>query len=544
MDDLRILWVLGIGLGLGCALGYLAHRLKLSPILGYLIAGYLIGPNSPGFIADQSLSDQLANIGLTLLMFTVGLNINWSDITSFKSLVLPGAATLSVISIFAGMVLSSSLGEPLSAGFVTGIAICVSSTVVIMRVLSDQHLLQKKQGHLVVGWTIVEDLVSVFGLVLLPALVVSNVALAPGTIAISVATVLGKIALLALLVYFVGARLIEMTLRVVARERSHELFTIAILAFVFLIAVISSYFFSISLALGAFIAGLVIGKTPLSHQAAANALPMRDAFAVLFFLSIGMLFNPKAVEGNLPLFFGLLGIILLLRPFIAFCIAKIGKYPTFMATTLALSICQIGEYSFILAREGSYLKILPENVYDILIACAFITIALSPILFQIFKPLIQERKESGAPLDPVEAISSLLPKALVIGYGTVGRAAAQSLAENHDVLVIDQNIDTVTHAKEKNIKMLFGDATQAHLLERAHLENVRLIAITTPDGATNQSIIKLVQQVNPNVEIIARVRLLNEANQLKDETIPTVCDEEMAAEKMVALIRSSEPPHE
>lgn len=540
MDDLRILWVLGIGLGLGCALGYLAHRLKLSPILGYLIAGYLIGPNSPGFIADQSLSDQLANIGLTLLMFAVGLNLDLKEITAFKSLVIPGAVTLSVISIIAGMLYSSYLGEPLSAGFVTGIAICVSSTVVVMRVLSDQHLLKKKQGHLVVGWTIVEDIVSVLGLVLLPSLAFSNGSMAPQAIAL----VLGKIALLAIIVYFIGARLIEITLRAIARERSHELFTIATLAFVFLIAVTSSYFFSISLALGAFIAGLVIGKTPLSHQAAANAIPMRDAFAVLFFLSIGMLFNPKVVENNLPLFFGLLGIILVLRPLIAFCIAKLGKYPTFMAATLALSICQIGEYSFILAREGSYLKILPENVYDILIACAFITIALSPILFQVFKPFIQEKRVSGAPLDPVDTISSLLPKALVIGYGTVGKAAAQSLAKDHEVLVIDQNIDTVTRAKEKNIKMLFGDATQAHLLERAHLENVRLIAITTPDGATNQSIINLVQQVNPNVEIIARVRLLNEANQIKDETIPTVCDEEMAAEKMVALIRSSEPPHQ
>jgi CPA2 family monovalent cation:H+ antiporter-2 len=550
-EELKIIWILAIGLSFACLAGYVAQRLKLSPILGYLIAGYFIGPNSPGFIADQAISDQLANIGLTLLMFAVGLNFKWTDINAVKKIVLPGAITLSIFSIIASICLSVWLGETVTAGFVIGVAICVSSTVVIVRVLTDQHLLGTKQGYLVIGWTIVEDLVSVFGLILLPSLVYSPSAADSGllqSIIYPVMVVLLKIGLLGFIVYFIGERLIEQILKVVARTRSHELFTLAILACVFLIAVGSSYFFGISLALGAFIAGTVVGKTELSHQAAANSLPMRDAFAVIFFLSIGMLFNPIAVKNNIPLFLGILAILLLFRPLIAFLILRIAKYPAYIGFTVALAISQIGEYSFILAEEGSRLKILPDNAYDIIVACAFISIALNPTLFQLFKPWINPKKQDYRSDEQDLFLSTLyegespptsfLPRAIVVGYGPVGKAAAQFMTEKYQVLVIDQNIDSVTSSKEENIDMLFGDATQLLLLERANVENIDLIVITTADAHINESVIEAVQQINPNAEIIARIRLQSECKKIKFQNIPIVCDEEAAANQMVALIRN------
>jgi len=550
-EELKIIWILAVGLGVACVAGYAAQRLKLSPILGYLIAGYLIGPNSPGFIADQQISNQLSNIGVTLLMFAVGLNFNWNDINAVKKIVLPGGITLSLISIAAGIILALYLGNTLIQGFVIGVAICVSSTVVIVRVLADQNLLHTKQGHIVVGWTIVEDLVSVFGLILLPALIYTptDPSVSPLlAISYSVLIVILKMLALGLIIYYVGESLIEKILKIIARTRSHELFTLAILACVFLIAVGSSYFFGISLALGAFIAGTVVGKTELSHQAAANALPMRDAFAVIFFLSVGMLFNPVAVKNNLPLFIGILGILLILRPCIAFLILKLAKYPAFIGFTVAFAISQIGEYSFILAEEGSRLKILPDNAYDILVACAFISIALNPILFQLFKPLTNSRRKSKLfdssdiqlnALYPAEhSLESFLPKALVVGYGPVGRSVAHFLKKTHQVLVIDQNIDTVSQTKENQIEILFGDAAQLQLLERAKLDNVQLIVVTTPDLRVNYSIIEAAQHINPHAKIIARVHFKSEMDRVKFGDIPIICDEEATSERMIAAIQA------
>lgn len=549
-DELKIISILAIGLSFACFAGYVAQRLKISPILGYLLAGYLIGPNSPGLIVDQAISDQLANIGVTLLMFAVGLNFNWKDIEPFKKIVIPGAITLSIFSIMLGILLGISLGETLTAGFVIGVAICVSSTVVIVRVLTDQHLLHSKQGALVIGWTIIEDLVSVFGLILLPSLVYSSAVDSSPLMSIgySIMIVLVKITLLGLIVYFIGERLIQKILIIIARTRSHELFTLAILACVFLIAVGSSYFFGISLALGAFIAGTVVGKTELSHQAAANALPMRDAFAVIFFLSVGMLFNPIAVKNNLFLLIGILTILLLFRPLIAFFILKIAKYPSYIAFTVALAISQIGEYSFILAEEGSRLKILPDEAYDIIVAAALISIALNPILFQIFRRWTHPKKKEhlietndpslGALFETDGSMESFLPRTMVVGFGPVGKAAADYLSKQYQVLVIDQNIDTVANHKGKNIEMLFGDATQLQLLERAGIENCHMIVITTPDIHITKLVIEAVQNANPNAEIIARVNTKLDGEKLEFEDIPIVCDEEAAAEKMVTVLKN------
>lgn len=387
MEELEIISLLGIGLGLACLLGYTASKIGQSPIIGYLVAGYIIGPNSPGPAVDMYISKQLASIGITLIMFSVGLSFNWKDIIAVKNIVLPGALCVSLLTILFGTLYSAYLGEPYLSGLVIGIAICVSSTVVVIRALTDQGILHSQEGHIIVGWTIVEDLISISGLLLLPALVLSKISNEQQTLNIlqPIFWVLFKTMILGFFIYFFGEKIMAKIFRLIGKEKSHELLTIAILSSVFLIAVGTTYLFGVSLALGAFIAGTVVGKTSMSHLAATRASAMRDTFAVIFFLSVGMLLNPLTILSNYPLFLGVLFAVLLFRPFLAFLYVKIAKYPTHAALTLALANAQIGEYSFILAQEGSFLNILPNNAYDILVATAFISIGFNSLLFKCFK---------------------------------------------------------------------------------------------------------------------------------------------------------------
>lgn len=551
MEELRIIWLLAIGLGLACILGYGAQAARIPPIVGYLLAGYLIGPNSPGFVADISMAEQLANLGVTLLMFAVGLNFNWKDLIAVKSIVLPGALTISGFSIILTALYSFYTGETLISGLVIGLAICVSSTVVIVRVLSDQGLLNTLQGHVVLGWTIVEDLISVFGLILLPALVPkftqTDNQFVLG-IVYSIFWTLIKIGALAVFIHFIGEKLIDRILKIIARTRSHELFTLAILTCVFIIAIFSSYLFGVSLALGAFIAGTIIGKTEVSHQAAANALPMRDAFAVIFFISVGMLFNPIALTNNLKLFFGALFVLIIVRPLLAFLFISLSKYPMPVAFTVALAQAQIGEYSFILAEEGSQLNILPDIAFDVIVACSFITIGLNTLLFQLFQSICKKHVKPVSTL-PLKELSfdflneskskpdAFLPRAIIIGFGPIGQDSAKYLIKKgFRVLIIDQNIDTVTALKRQNVETIFGDATQFHILEKAEIENARLLIITTPDFLTTKSIIQTAKNINSYIQIIARIRFKGDSKNDVFEGIPIVCDEESSSEKFISVI--------
>lgn len=518
-----------------------------------MLAGYLLGPNVPGFTADVYLSEQLATIGITLLMFVVGIHFQWKDLMAVKQIAVPGGILLSLICIVVGTLYSMYLGETQLAGFIIGVAICVSSTVVIVRVLTDQNLLQTKQGHIVVGWTIVEDLISVFGLLLLPSLAGTADATYLN-IFYQISWVIVKIITLGLFVYFFGVKIIEYLLTVVSRTRSHELFTLAILACLFLIAIGSSYLFGVSLALGAFIAGMIVGKTNMSHQAAANALPMHDTFSVIFFLSVGMLFNPSAVTRDLPLFFGILSIILFLRPIVTYIIVRLYKYPTTIAATVALAIAQIGEYSFILVEEGSRLGILPDNAFDILVASAFITIGLNPILFQIFQPYLNKTLPASKKSDLVsknilesfhQAASNPAPyvgRAIVIGFGPIGQIASHELLDNrYRVFVIDQNIDTIASLlpeQDSGFETLFGDAKQPHILEKSGIEEAEILIITTPDFITTELIIKTTKDLNPDIKIIARSRFNADVISTHLPGVTVICDEEASAEKFTSAIQA------
>lgn len=547
-DELKIIWTLAIGLSLACLFGYFTGRLKLSPILGYLLAGYAIGPHFPGFTADPKLAHQLANIGITLLLFAVGLHFSWKDLAQVKKISLPGALLLALISIALGYALSTYLGLSWRSGVIIGAAICVSSTVVIVRVLTDQNLLHTLQGHIVVGWTLVEDIVALFILILLPVISLPIFQdHAPVRILMSFGFLFLKIIALFVIVYFLGEKVIKFILNHIARTRSHELFTLAILSIVFLIAVGSASLFGISLALGAFIAGTVVGKTDLSHQAAANALPMRDAFAVIFFLSVGMLFNPIALKENLPLFFGLLLIILVIKTVLAFSFIRLFKYPLAIAATVALAISQIGEYSYILVEEGSRLNLLPKNAYDIIVACSLVSIAINPLLFNIFKPFTSKHVSKIEPKRMVEDgliemtrfKEPLKPRAIVVGYGQIGKTAAHLLRERgYSVLIIERDVDTVARLKQTPFDAVFGDASQPQLLERADLDNAELIIVTIPEYSVMLKVIQTIYHINPEIKIITRIRLKVDLNRFSYVDIPTVCDEVSASKGIADLIEN------
>lgn len=382
---LKIVIILTIGFTAASLLGYLSQRAKLSPILGYLLAGYVIGPYFPGFVADLELSEQLAEIGVILMMFGVGMHFKWEDLDNVKYIAIPGAIGQTFVATVLGAVLVYYIGWPLEAGIILGAAIGVASTVVLVRVLSDYHLLNTPQGHIAIGWLVVEDILTVFVLILLPALTVSD-SFSIQHVLLSLAGTIIKFILLVAMMFTLGRKFVSFIFSKVIQTHSQELFTLTVLALIFLIATGSALLFGTSIALGAFIAGMLIGQTDVRHQASANALPLKDMFAVIFFLSIGMLFNPEVIWNAFPLFIGILSIVLLIKPLTAFLIGWGFRLPFKTALTIAMALAQIGEFSFILSEEATRLQILPDEGYDIVVACALISIAINPLLFRAIHP--------------------------------------------------------------------------------------------------------------------------------------------------------------
>lgn len=385
--NLKIVLTLTIGFGLAAIFGYLSHRVKLSPILGYLFAGYLIGPFSPGFVADLQLAEQLAEVGVILMMFGVGMHFKWQDLVHTSGISIPGALGQTLVTTLACILLTQYIGWSIEAGIIFGLAIGVASTVVLMRVLADNNLLNTPQGHVAVGWLIVEDIITVAALLLIPAAASSlqGDGFSMQSLIISFGIVLVKFLALAIIMFTVGLRCVSYFFTKVVQTQSHELFTLTVLALTLIIAVGSTLLFQTSIALGAFIAGMVIGQTHVRRQASSNAMPIKDAFVVIFFLSVGMLFNPAAIQENPLLFGAVLSIILLLKPLAAILITLVLRYPFKTALTVAIGLAQIGEFSFILAEQALNLKILPDAAYDLIVAAAIITISVNPLLFKMFK---------------------------------------------------------------------------------------------------------------------------------------------------------------
>lgn len=545
-EDLRILLTLSVSLTAALALGFITQRLKLSPILGYLLAGVAVGPHTPGFVANQGTAALFAEIGVILLMFGVGLHFHLDDLLAVRRVALPGAVGQIAVATALGALAAVATGGTWTAGLVIGVAVSVASTVVLIRVLTDNNVLQSEQGHIAVGWLIVEDLFTVFVLVTLPAMaaVAKGDDYSVGGVLLSVGWAVLKMIVLGVIVLWGGRKLIPWLLEAVARTRTRELFTLAILGVALTVATGSAVVFGVSMALGAFLAGMVVGQSEVSHQAAADALPMRDAFAVLFFVSVGMLFSVSTVQDHPLLFIALVAIVLLVKPLTAILIVWVLGYSPRTAMTVAVGLAQIGEFSFILAAQAEELGLVSKEEQSLLVACSIVSIVLNPLLFRGIAPLetwmrkrrklwaiVAGRSERRARTDltqaaPVEEKGGQT-RAILIGYGPVGRTAAKILEDfGLKTVVIDMNVDTIGMLKSQGKAAVYGDAAQRSVLQVAGIEKAKYLLITIPQIETRTAAMLAARELNPDLKVFVRARYLDERAWLEEMGADGICFEE------------------
>lgn len=564
MHDLSLISTIAAGFTAAWLLGLLTQRLRLSPIVGYLLAGVIIGPHSPGFVGDIGIATQLAEVGVILLMFGVGLHFHFKDLVAVRKIAIPGAVGQSVLATLAAMVIFHLFGMSWSTGAVIGMAMAVASTVVLMRVLMDANAMNTPEGHVAVGWLIVEDIFTVVLLVLIPVLGDGGAGAAghghapAGPVWWTLGTALVKLAILVFVVLWVGSRVIPRLLVRVAKLRSRELFTLTVLVFSIAVAAASYFFFGASMALGAFLAGMVVAQSPVANQAAADALPMRDAFAVLFFVSVGMLFDPMFLVEEPLMVLGALAVILLVKPLAALLIVAILGYSARTALTVAFGLAQIGEFSFILSELARQHGLMPDAGHNVLVASAILSITLNPLIFRNLprieswlrgRPalwrLLNGRAErraasafSGSPEgDPAHrAPSGKGPHAMIIGYGPVGRTVHRVVEEaGIGSVIIDMNMDTVAALREAGKAAIFGDASNGRILEEAGIKDASHLVITLPDASHRAAIITAARNLNEDLRIVVRARYLREREELDRNGVTGAVYEE--AEAAVALAR-------
>ncbi|MFN7977881.1 MAG: cation:proton antiporter [Vicinamibacterales bacterium] len=519
------------GLGGALVLGYITHRLGLSPIVGYLLAGTMVGPHTPGFVADASLAEQLAEIGVILLMFGVGLQFHVEELLAVRRVAIPGAIAQSGVATVLGALLVRAAGWEWPAALIFGMALAVASTVVLIRVLSDNNDLHTQAGHIAVGWLVVEDLFTVIALVLLPALFGEN---AENT---SLASALGlttlKVGALVAFTALVGARVIPKVLDYVDGTRSRELFTLTVLVIALGIAVGSSLVFSVSMALGAFLAGMVVGRSEYSLRAASEALPMRDAFAVLFFVSVGMLLDPRALMDSPWLVLGALGVVLVGKPLVALLFVWLLRYPFGAALTAGVALAQIGEFSFILASMGRGLGVLPAEATNVLVATAITSIVLNPIAYRTIRPIeryvransrlraLLNRPPAGGGDATTDASHAKRPadagsRAIVIGYGPTGRTLVRLLTDNGIApTVVELSMDAVRTLRDAEVDAVYGDATRSEVLEAAGAATAGSLILGSAGMANGAEVIRAARALNPRLRVLARATYLRDVPALK-----------------------------
>ena len=548
--DLDILVKLSICLAAALVCGLVTQWAKLSPIIGYLAAGIAVGPQTPGFVADQASAAEFAELGIVLLMFGVGLHFNVRDLFKVRRIALPGAAGQVAVATGLGTAAAACAGWGWMAALIVGISVSVASTVVLTRVLAEYDLLHSEQGHIAVGWLIVQDIFTVFVLVMIPA---AATAANPGkggevSLPIAILAAILKIVVLVTIVLWGGRKVIPRLLELVARTRTRELFTLAVLAIALAVATASARLFGVSMALGAFLAGMVVGQSEVSHQAAADALPMRDAFAVLFFVSVGMLFDPVSMWQNPILFTSLLCVILLANPIVAFAIVWLLGYSIRAALTVAVGIAQIGEFSFILASLASEQEILPAEGQSLLVACSIVAISLNPLLFRGINPLetwLRRRprlwkflswrsearlRQKPPPPPPQDQQGLEQARAIIVGYGPVGKTAVSILNEfGVHAVVIDLNIDTVSRLAEAGNAVVYGDASRRDILEAAGIATAQYLLVTIPDPHARTVIVIVARELNPEVKVFVRARYIGERAWLEEIGATEVCFEEAEA---------------
>jgi len=526
MHNIDLILTLTGGLAAALFFGYGTQRLGLSPIVGYLLAGIVVGPNTPGVETNRELTDQMAEIGVILLMFGVGLHFHFKELLAVRKVAIPGALGQSLVATLLGCLVAHWFGWTWTNGFVFGLAISVASTVVLLRVLADNNDLHTPSGHIAVGWLVVEDLFTVLVLVLLPVAFPPDTA-AESSLALAIVWSVLKICILVAFVMYVGGRLIPWLLAHIAHTRSRELFTLTVLVLALGIAVGAAKVFGVSMALGAFLAGMVVGQSDFSSRAASEALPMRDAFAVLFFVSVGMLFNPFQLLEAPGLVMATIAIIMIGKPLAALAIVLGLGYPVRTALSVAVVLSQIGEFSFILAQLGTDLKVLPVGASNTLIASAILSISFNPVLYPLvdnFEAWAKRRPKLWVLLNKFSKTAPAnvqVPhdeedyepedRAIVVGYGPIGRTLVRLFQEN-DVrpTVIEMNLETVHRLRDDGIDAIYGDCTHRQTLIEAGAAQAVVMVLSSAGMHGSDESIRLVRELNPDIRVFARAGYLKE----------------------------------
>ncbi|OLN30302.1 TrkA-N:Sodium/hydrogen exchanger [Desulfovibrio sp. DV] len=513
--DIDLILTLTGGLVAALILGLTARRLSLSPIVGYLAAGFLIGPFTPGFVADGGLANQFAELGVILLMFGVGLHFHLKDLVAVRGVAVPGAVAQIAASAALGAVVSHALGWSWTAGIVFGVAISVASTVVLTRVLADNRALHTPTGHIAVGWLIVEDLFTILVLVLLPALYGPTDG--GNGLGLTLGIALAKLAALVAVTAVAGRWLLPRFFGHVARTGSRELFTLAVLAAALGLAVGSALFFGASMALGAFLAGMIVGQSEFGARAASDALPMRDAFAVLFFVSVGMLLDPTTVVAQWRLELATIGIVLFGKPLAALVVVLLLRRPLEVALSVAVALAQIGEFSFILAALAASLGILPPEATNALVLASVVSIILNPWLYQAVAPVVALLSRKGliraqaTPSGEGFATDAVRHRAVVVGYGPVGATLCRILRDNGiEPVVVEMNIETARSLAASGVPVVHGDAASREILLHAGIMSAQSLLITASEVAAAE-IVAAALDLHPGLHIASRAGYLREA---------------------------------
>ncbi len=532
--NISLITTFAAALGFGLLFGMLALRLRLPALVGYLAAGVLIGPATPGFVADVAISGQLAEIGVMLLMFGVGLHFSIKDLMEVRKIALPGAVLQIAVATAMGVGLAHWWGWSLGAGLVFGLALSVASTVVLLRALEDRGILDSINGRIAVGWLVVEDLVTVLVLVLLPALAGSlggTGGQSGAALWQTLAITLGQVGAFVAFMLIVGRKLFPWLLWRVAKTGSREMFTLCVIAAAVGIAYGSSEIFGVSFALGAFFAGMVLRESELSHRAAEESLPLRDAFSVLFFVSVGMLFDPMVIVRSPLQLLAVVAVIIFGKSLAAFALVLLLRYPLNTALTVSASLAQIGEFSFILAGMGMQLKLLPAEGQSLILAGAIISIAVNPLLFTAIEPLqrwirsksaLARRMERSE--DPLAELpmstdhAKLSGQVVLVGYGRVGRRIADALtARGVHFVVAEQNRELVEELRRKGMAAVAGDAGEPAVLIQAHIARASMLVVATPDTFRVRAMIETARALNPSIRTVVRTHSESEAELLRGE---------------------------
>ncbi|KTD70127.1 monovalent cation:proton antiporter (CPA2 family) [Legionella steelei] len=534
--SLPLITTIAMGFALALILGLIAVRLKIPPLVGYLLAGVVVGPYTPGLMGDISIAQELAEIGVMLLMFGVGLHFSLSDLMRVRNIAIPGAIVQIAVATLLGSCIAILWGWNYSSALIFGLSLSVASTVVLLKALEERGALESINGHIAIGWLLVEDLAMVIVLVLLPPLShwqddSASIGVHSQPLWLVFSLTLLKVSAFIAFMLLVGRRYFPKLLWIVARTGSRELFTLCVIAAAISIAYVASKLFGVSFALGAFFAGMIMRESSFSHRAAEESLPLRDAFAVLFFVSVGMLFNPYVlVEQPLQILI-VVGIIVIGKSIAAFILVLAFRYPLQSALVVSASLSQIGEFSFILADLGVRLDILPAEGQSFILAGALISIAINPLIFKLVNPVhtwiksyprllrfFERDDDSLAELPMSTKDEYLAGQVVIVGYGRVGKRVAHLLSEkNIPYVVVEENRELIASLRAAGLPAVYGDASKPSVLIQSHIAHASMLMIVIADTVHLRTMMQYAYKLNPEIEIVVRTHDEEEAALLEKE---------------------------